>query len=172
MVKKIFNKYSIEVKKVREVMGHDDSQPYNAELWVNKKHIADCFNDGWGGETQIDIIDAKMFKEVADVVCATKGAFGEPNWQYDMPTLADELVALVLKEKYIKKMEKKGLVFDVPNGQTICVPFTTPTRKNVPIAEVMLTTQGQELVKRTIAKYKAKGYTLLNTNIKYYKVLN
>ena len=44
MVKKIFNKYSIEVKKVMEVMGHDDSQPYNAELWVNKKHIS-LFNE-------------------------------------------------------------------------------------------------------------------------------
>lgn len=172
MVKKIFSTYSIEVKKVREVMGHDDSQPYNAELWANKKHIANCFNDGWGGETQIDIVDAKMFKEVADVVCASKGAFGEPDWKYDMPTLADELVALVFKEKYIKKMQTKGLVFDKPNGMTMCVPFTTPTRKNVPLAEVMLTTQGQELVKKTIAKYTAQGYKLLNNNIKYYKVLN
>ena len=34
---KIIGKYKIEVKKVKEVYGHDDSFPYIAELWDKRK---------------------------------------------------------------------------------------------------------------------------------------
>ena len=39
---KIIGKYKIELKNVKAIDGHDDTFPYVAELWVNRKHIADC----------------------------------------------------------------------------------------------------------------------------------
>jgi hypothetical protein len=38
-----------EVRKYKEVAGHDDSQPFQAEIWKNGKKILIASNDGWGG---------------------------------------------------------------------------------------------------------------------------
>lgn len=59
---KVNEELTITLKNVTEVMGHDDSLPFNADLYIrNAKHkrsklVARCWNDGWGGETNIDTI--------------------------------------------------------------------------------------------------------------------
>lgn len=168
---KIIGKYKIDVKKVKEVYGHDDSFPYIAELWANGKHIADCHNDGWGGETLITAIDLPMFMEVSSIVCATKGAFNEKDWNYTMPILADELALDAIRMQTIKKYQVNNLVFMDDEYRLVCVPFKTKTRKAIPIAEILLSQSGQDMIKKSIEKRVKEGLRLMNTNIKYTKVL-
>lgn len=168
---KIIGKYTIELKKVKEVFGHDDSFPYVAELWVNRKHIANCYNDGWGGDTLITPIDAQMVMEVSEIVCATKGAFNEKDWNYTMPLLADELAMEAIRMQTIKKYQVNNLVFMDDSYSLFCVPFKTKTRKAVPIAEMLLSQSGQDMIKKSIEKHSKDGFRLMNTNIKYTKVL-
>jgi hypothetical protein len=41
------------LKGFRINMGHDDSLPFQAVLCINGKETAECYNDGWGGPTNI-----------------------------------------------------------------------------------------------------------------------
>jgi len=40
---------SYELRKYKEVAGHDDTQPFQAEIWKDGKMILIASNDGWGG---------------------------------------------------------------------------------------------------------------------------
>jgi len=55
---------------IRENMGHDDSLPYQAEVFICDKEnnpdgsigfqkIAEIWNDGWGGESNLSLIDQR-----------------------------------------------------------------------------------------------------------------
>lgn len=168
---KKFGKYEIEMRKFKEVMGHDDTLPFNAELWANNTHIANCYNDGWGGDTIVAPVNAKLFDEVAKIVCATKGALSKEDWNYTMPILADELSWQCVVAKTIERKQKNGLVFLKQDGDLTIVPFNSGKRKNIPISEILLSQSGQELIKKTIEKYERLGLKLVSTNIRYSKVL-
>lgn len=169
--KKQFGIYVIEMRKFKKIIGHDDTLPFVAELWANGKHIANCHNDGWGGDTATIPTNIELFNEVAKVVCSTKGAFNEADWNYTMPILADELADKCLFNVTVQKEQKKGLVFMAENGNLITVPFKTKIRSVVPISEMLLTQSGQKLIKETIQKYTNQGMKLLNSNIRYSEVL-
>lgn len=171
-INKVFGNYKIELRKFKRVMGHDDSIPYQGELWANNIHIANCWNDGWGGETNVEPLNIELFNDVAEVVCKTFGAFGIKTWQYTIPILADELASMCEMNKHITAKQKNGLVFKRDDNSLIVVPFKTNKRNVIPIAELLLTNQGQTLIKNTIKKYQAQGFTLMNNNITYTKVLN
>ena len=47
--------HSISLRNVREVDGHDDSLPYKADVYVNRHVVAELFNDGWGGDTDVTV---------------------------------------------------------------------------------------------------------------------
>lgn len=56
---KINDNITLELRKVVEVRGHDDSLPFNADIYLyingNKKaeYAGYAYNDGWGGESDI-----------------------------------------------------------------------------------------------------------------------
>ena len=170
-VSKKFGQYVVEMRKFKETMGHDDSLPFNAELWVGNTHIANCYNDGWGGETVVAPVNCELFDKVAKEVCATKGALCKEEWSYTMPILADELSWQCEVAKTIEKSQRNGLVFSKEDGNLTIVPFNSGKRKNIPISEMLLSQSGQELIKKTIEKYEKMGLKLVSTNIRYSKVL-
>lgn len=63
IVCKVNEELTITLKNVKEVYGHDDSLPFNADLYIRNgagkrsKLTAYCSNDGWGGETDIQAVD-------------------------------------------------------------------------------------------------------------------
>ena len=91
---------SITLMNVREVMGHDDSLPFNAEVYVRKDnsiltHIANAWNHGWGGETNIDAI-SKDTKPIIDDLEAVVKTFIVDLGKYSFPAnlpLVIELLA-------------------------------------------------------------------------------
>ena len=48
---------TISLKNVEQRYGHDDSLPFQGDLYLNNVMIATCWNDGWGGETNIDAVN-------------------------------------------------------------------------------------------------------------------
>ena len=58
--------HTISLKSVKEQVGHDDSLPYAAILYIDNKKVAIIFNDGWGGETQYSQIFNNTLLEKAE----------------------------------------------------------------------------------------------------------
>lgn len=166
-IMKEFGKYVVEMRNFREIEGHDDSLPYKAELFVNGKKIAECHNDGWGGDTMITPIDINLFNQVAEVVCSTNGLFGHEDWNYTIPSLADELAFKYNEELFIEKEQANKLLFKSKDGLIYASTIKSSSRSCVPIAELILSKAGQDKIKEIVKKYEGKGYTLLNRNIKY-----
>ena len=67
--------------------------------------------------------------EVSAIVCATKGAFNEKDWNYTMPILADELALDAIRMQTIKKYQVNNLVFMDDEYRLVCVPFKTKNKK-------------------------------------------
>lgn len=170
VVKKRFGKYVIEMRKFSNIKGFDEHLPFHAELWVNKTHIANCHNNGYG-LTEVIPICLSLFNDVAKIVCATKGALCKNELFYTMPILADELSWQCYIKLTLENCQKNGLIFMAPDGHLITVPFNSGQRKNVPIAEMLLTQKGQEIIRQAIEKYEKNGYTLMNNNIRYSQIL-
>jgi hypothetical protein len=57
---KIDDNLTIELRNVIEVRGHDDSIPFNADIYVylngkkRAEYVGYAYNDGWGGESVIE----------------------------------------------------------------------------------------------------------------------
>ena len=93
MAKKItmqFGKYVLELKKYRQIKGHDDSIPFEGELYCNGTHIAGCWNDGWGGDAQVKPVlgNLALYNEVKKEVEKTNNLFDNPSWFYNMSVVA------------------------------------------------------------------------------------
>lgn len=94
-------KYTLLVINAHEVMGHDDSLPYNAfiELRMNNKVISGkVWNDGWGGTSNIDLDNPQDQKFIDDVNEYIKQNlcfyFNGYAYEMDLVMLLDTLVNL------------------------------------------------------------------------------
>lgn len=64
--------HTLELKNCKEVMGHDDSLPFNADIHLNGKHIGSAWNTGWGSDAEYRLnhdltdTDKTALKEVKD----------------------------------------------------------------------------------------------------------
>ena len=98
---------------VRKVFGHDDSLPFNAEVYVRKDngiltHVANAWNDGWGGETNIDPISKDVQPLLIEAECEVEKHI-VPLGQYSFKarlSLVVELMASAL-------LSKKGTFFKI-----------------------------------------------------------
>lgn len=71
----INNDLQIRLENVKEVYGHDDSLPFNADVFVyDRKDESGCFhkiaiayNDGWGGNSVIEPTMAKYQIQLNDI---------------------------------------------------------------------------------------------------------
>ena len=76
------NGLKFTMKNFKRIYGHDDSMPYMADLYLGKEHVAQCHNDGWGGDTHIywvNTFDAERRAEVLQEVRKHKWCFKMPN---------------------------------------------------------------------------------------------
>lgn len=76
----VLGKYKFSMKNFREVYGHDDSLPYNGDVYVNGTKFAKCFNDGWGGDTNYnyaDGIDNDFVQDVLDEIAKYEFRYAE-----------------------------------------------------------------------------------------------
>lgn len=76
-----------------EVAGHDDTLPYEGTLVVNGTPMYHCFNDGWGGETEItlDRNYADYNTRVENIIHQFKWKYGKCIFDLKLDFIADIL---------------------------------------------------------------------------------
>jgi len=113
---------TVKLVNVREVYGHDDSLPFNAELcihnpeWCNKlTFVGRAWNDGWGGDSVIDTT-TKSQRELVDKLDNYlkenyQNSFGKYKWNINLLYLVDCLANYALGGyKKIKITDFEGVV--------------------------------------------------------------
>lgn len=157
-----FGNYDIELRNVKLVRGHDDSLPYTGFMYINDKKVAECYNDGWGGDSVITpIANLELFISARDIVNQT---IWFDNFRHTMNSVADQLAydAITAKEreKTIKKYQPKHIVLE-KDGKLMKVNVI----KSMTIPESLIEhPENIKALNRMRDKYIKDGYKVLNTN--------
>lgn len=148
--------YKFTLKSVKEQVGHDDTLPYAAMLYINNKKVAIVFNDGWGGETQYSQIFENDLLEKAEE--AIKGLpypitpMGDIDDEINLKLnyvidIADIIAYSVLSTKLLYKRKKNHILM----------------RKGIHLASYPFDTTNFELGERFCDNFVQKGYTILSS---------
>lgn len=103
---KVNDDLSIIVSNTREVYGHDDSLPFNAEIFINKdgvtEQVATAWNDGWGGETNIDALADKqeVVKSLEEKMRTYKYQFIGHEFEASLPMVVELLANAAVFRSY------------------------------------------------------------------------
>lgn len=81
--------HTFELRNCKEVMGHDDTLPFNADIYLNGKRIGSAWNTGWGGDSEyrlgndITESDKTALKEVEDTIAGIQllKEFNDTKWR-------------------------------------------------------------------------------------------
>lgn len=169
---KMVGGHKVEIRSYKEVAGHDDSVPYQAKVFVDGKEVAVAYNDGWGGQTNVSATKESAYpvlKEVEKYIHEHKNDeelfMGEYQgirlYHTDLASICDTLATNFGNRKIASKKADKCLVLYCPQNETICtVPFFTV--KTLKFSDFVGDHKFKTLWYDTIAKYEAKGYTILS----------
>lgn len=103
---KVNDNLSIIVSNTREVYGHDDSLPFNAEIFICKdgvtEQIATAWNDGWGDETNIDALADKqeVVKSLEEQMRTYKYQFMGREFNASLPMVVELLANAAVFRAY------------------------------------------------------------------------
>lgn len=164
----------IELKNIKfsEALS-EETNAFVADVYVNGNKVAYAKNDGHGGSTFYHAYEGKReLLGQAEKFCEALPPlkYGGMELPMSLEMKIDNLLEDWLKSKDQAKFDKKlqkdmltGLCIKTPNG------YTQATWKsggrNITIAELVSVPNGRELLKNAIAKAKAEGKEVLNTNI-------
>ena len=161
---------NIQLKNIKffEAMS-EETNAFVADVYVNKVKVAYAKNDGHGGSTFYHAYEGKqeLLKQAEQFCLGLPSVF---NFPMDLEFKIDLLLEDWLKAKDEAKMAKKlqkdmltSLCIKTPNGYTQ-LTWKSGSR-NITIAELVSVPNGREVLKNAIAKAKAEGKEVLNTNI-------
>lgn len=155
----IIGDYKFELKSFKKVCGHDDSLPFVGKLYVNGKCIAECSNDGWGGDANIYPNDKNinLYNKVKEYIKDKK----YDGFDAELPYIADSLAAREYDYRSVKRYMKKNLVFSKDYMYKI-VPIVDRYNHKEEIAKLLLSEDGKSIVYHIIDKYERQGYVCIN----------
>ena len=165
----------IELKKIKffEAMS-EETNAFVADVFINGTKVAYTKNEGHGGCTFYHLYDIKhreLLKE-AEAFCLALPPVRYRDFEFPMNLeyKINELFEHWLKEKDIAKMLLKlqksmlnSLCLKTENGYTEL--SWKSGRRKLTIAELVSVPNGRETLRNAIAKAKAEGREVLNTNI-------
>lgn len=154
----------IELKKFKTVKGHDDTLPYEAEIWADGKLVGYTSNDGWGGDDLHYASDKALYAEAEKFINAMppevyEGTELKMTFRYWTASEANRLQRLK-EEKKMQKLFANSIVYGIPGE-----PNYSYLKFSMPLADVMLSEKGLATIKMEIATKKKAGYTIFNTNL-------
>ena len=165
---------NLELKNVKYYESMSEETPcFQADLFINGKKIASVKNTGHGGCTDYHILDFKNNHIMieAEKYCQSlpKEKIGGNEYAITLENKINELFYAWLKVKDIAKATKRintamlnSIICGSPENYTEYF-WQTKNKKKVPIAQMLQTNNGRELI---IAKLKMlKGQNILNTNL-------
>lgn len=164
----------LELKNVKfyESMS-EETNCFQADLFINGKKIAYVKNSGHGGCTDYHVLDFSQQQILRDAEAYCKGLpkvkYGENEYAVSLETVIDDLFENWLKIKQDSKLAKRisndmlnSIICGSPQNYTEYF-WQTKDKKKVPIAQMLKTENGRNLI---IAKLKSlKGQNILNTNL-------
>jgi hypothetical protein len=162
----------LELKNVKfyESMS-EETNCFQADLFINGKKIAYVKNTGQGGCTDYHVIDFKLQNVLreAEQFCLSlpkekiEGMMSDFEFQPTLESRIDDLFEQWLKVKADKKFEKqmeKGLLY----GKDMRFSYHIVCW-NVPIKAMLMSDKGKAIIKQKIFEIKQCGDTVFNTNI-------
>ena len=160
----------LELKNIKfyESMS-EETNCFQADLFINGKKIAYVKNSGQGGCTDYNVHDFKLQSVLreAEAYCNSMPIKRSEEFDFEyQPTLEheiDDLFEAWLKVKADKKMEKqmeKGILY----GKDIRFSYHIISW-NVPIKAMLMTDKGKEVLRNKILAIKQGGDKVFNTNI-------
>lgn len=158
----------------------EETNAFAADLYINGKKVGDAKNDGRGGCTSYGAIyttdDAKQeeyYRAIAEAEAYCKtlppiefpADIGGGSMECTLENLIDDLVEQHLRSKALQKIQKKTvthIVYGFDHTQNL-----VSWGKNWPIAKMLESEKGRQMIKDTIAELKSKtpNGKLFNTNI-------
>jgi len=160
-------KFQLKAIKFYESMS-EETNCFQGKLYINNKYVADVKNDGQGGNTWVQGIDKVSNEIIAE---AEKYLSMQPKKKSDMydfeyirtiESEVDDLFGdwLQVKEdiKFNKQMDK-GILY----GTKYCYQMTY--WKNISITAMLNNPTGKARLIQVVKDLKAKGKTILNTNL-------
>ena len=159
---KQIGKYKCELKCFKEIVGHDDSLPYIAKLYINGKYVCKVMNDGWGGMSSIEEMNNKSLYDEFNSFIKGIIAFTYQDMTikyHSLEDFCDFLADDTLKYQMVNKMSKDHIVFEKPNGGLFRIKMKQPIA-------TLVQCYNESLLKIIEYHLGAEGI-LLNTNLKF-----
>jgi hypothetical protein len=160
-------KFQLKAIKFYESMS-EETNCFHGKLYINNKHVADVKNTGQGGNTDVYPINklSGMIIQNANEWLASqpKKKCVEFDFEYhrNVESEVDDLFSDWLKVKGDKKFEKqmdKGILYGTKYN------YRMTYWKNISIATMLSNPVGKARIIQVIKDLKAKGETILNTNL-------
>lgn len=165
-----FGKTIVTLKKIKEQVGHDDSLPFAAELYINDVYVGITYNDGWGADAIVEGRTSKtLSKEKLDEILKKAdeeiSLYDAKYKEYTLPyatinQVCDEIASFYFSMKpIVKRTQTNNIVYFVndngePKVYTLRVSNVVKQYKeNTPVL--------RQAINRVIAN---KGI-IINTNI-------
>ena len=164
----------IELKNIKfsEALS-EETNAFVGDVYVNKVKVAYAKNDGHGGCTFYHAYEGKrellgQAEDFCKALPPIKAYSMElpMNLEMKIDQLLEDWLRAKDQAKFDKKLQKDmltSLCIKTPNGYTQ-LTWKSGSR-NITIAELVSVQNGREVLKNAIAKAKAEGKEVLNTNI-------
>lgn len=160
---KTYDDYTFELRGYKKVIGHDDSLPFNASLYINNKKVATCYNDGWGGEAVVEVIE--KYRGLYDRAIEALKRHEPDEWYQRINNLVDMLACKMEDEKirikYIKR--NMGSLIFANDEKMFAIQLHTNNGKSVCVQEAITHAQGKRTVDAIVEKYEKQGYEHIKT---------
>jgi hypothetical protein len=168
---KLYNmKFELKNIKFYESMS-EETNCFQADLFINGKKIAYVKNTGQGGPTDYGVHDFKLQSVLreAEQFCLSlpkekiEGMMSDFEFQPTLESRIDDLFEAWLKVKADKKFEKqmeKGILYGKNKMYSYHIVCW-----NVPIKAMLMTDKGREVLRKKILDIKQGGDEVFNTNI-------
>lgn len=164
----------IELKNIKHFYAlTDETNAFDAKLYVNDVLTAECSDTGKGGCIDIRAIKGKekLLKEAEEYTKSLPAVKTEYDFELemDLELFIGQLVNADIEErefkKSVKKFEANNIVFGKSKIKMQYTWFTTKGNKKVSIATMLSTPSSRNMLANRVKKLKEEGNQIFNTNI-------
>lgn len=163
-------KHKVELRSFIETMGHDDSLPYQAKIFVDDKQVAIAYNDGWGGETNVQTTKEQAYpvmNEIEKYIRNNKEQFplgeyeGHALYHTNLSSICDSLADNCAIRKDIQKHANKRMVIYDPTDKRMFTLSFKGIGSNK-LTDLTNVPQFRKVWDNAVARYEGEGKVILN----------
>lgn len=168
-------KNAIELKNIKfSEWNSEETNCFQATIYFKGKKFGIAYNEGHGGPTDVQHVGTiEEYKEFRNYCQSFADAHKDEY--YETYTILDLIFEEWLEEYYAKKdkarMQRefnKGICYTKDESKgTFAVLTFSKGKSKVTIPQMIMSTNGRDMLKRSCEKLIAEGNVILNTNLKF-----